>query len=39
MAGYLSLRAYKEFDAKNRPDGWNAWISFELSPAAPSSRR
>jgi len=39
MAGYLSLRAYKEFDAKNRPDGWNAWISFELSPAAPASRR
>jgi hypothetical protein len=37
MAGYLSLRVYKEFDAKNRPDGWNAWVSFELSSAAPSS--
>ena len=37
MAGYLSLRAYKEFDAKNRPDGWNAWVSFELSPTAISS--
>lgn len=37
MNGYLNLRAYKEFDADNRPDGWNAWVSFELSPAPASS--
>src|SRR5262249_12488709 len=24
--GYLNLKGYKEFDAQNRPDGWNAWI-------------
>ena len=35
--GYLNLKAYKEFDAQNRPDGWNAWITFSISPAAPSA--
>jgi hypothetical protein len=24
MQGYLNLKAYKEFDNANRPDGWNA---------------
>jgi len=35
--GYLNLKAYKEFDAQNRPDGWNAWLSFVISPAAPNA--
>ncbi len=35
MQGYLNLRAYKEFDAQNRPEGWNAWITLSISPAAP----
>jgi hypothetical protein len=35
--GYLNLKAYKEFDNANRPDGWNAWVTFVLSPAAPSA--
>jgi len=35
--GYLNFKAYKEFDKANRPDGWNAWITFALSPAAPSA--
>src|SRR5262245_4739419 len=34
--GYLNLKAYKEFAAENRPDGWNAWLTFVISPAAPS---
>jgi hypothetical protein len=37
--GYLNLKAYREFDNANRPDGWNAWLTFVLSPAqqTPSS--
>jgi hypothetical protein len=37
--GYLNFKAYKEFDNANRPDGWNAWVTFVLSPAAPSPSR
>ena len=35
MQGLLNLKAYKEFDAQNRPEGWNAWVVFSISPAAP----
>jgi hypothetical protein len=35
--GYLNLKAYKEFDAANRPEGWNLWLTFAISPAAPSA--
>jgi hypothetical protein len=34
MQGYLSLKGYKEFDAANRPEGWNTWLTFAISPAA-----
>jgi hypothetical protein len=34
--GYLNLKGYSEFDAKRRPDGWNVWATFVISPAAPS---
>ena len=37
MQGYLNLKAYGEFDHDNRPDGWNVWLTFVLSPAPPSS--
>ena len=33
--GYINLKGYKEFAAQNRPDGWNAWLTFAISPAAP----
>jgi hypothetical protein len=36
VQGYLNLKGYKEFAAQNRPDGWNAWLTFAISPAAPS---
>jgi hypothetical protein len=36
MQGYLSFKGYKDFDAVDRPDGWNAWVTFSLSPAAPA---
>jgi hypothetical protein len=32
--GYLNLKAYKEFGAANRADGWNVWLTFAISPAA-----
>jgi hypothetical protein len=34
--GYLNLKGYGEFDAANRPSGWNVWLTFSLSPAAPT---
>jgi hypothetical protein len=37
MQGYLNIKAYKEFAAENRPSGWNAWVTFSISPAAPST--
>ncbi|MGA9084794.1 MAG: transporter [Pseudolabrys sp.] len=42
--GYLNLKGYWEFDAANRADGWNTWLTFAITPAAPgeaptSSRR
>jgi hypothetical protein len=33
--GYLNFKAYKEFDASHRADGWNAWVTFVISPAMP----
>jgi len=32
--GYVNLKGYGEFDAQNRPDGWNVWLTFAVSPAA-----
>jgi hypothetical protein len=37
MQGYLNLKGYGEFDAANRPSGWNTWLTFSISPAAPTS--
>jgi hypothetical protein len=34
--GFLGLKSYFEFDAKNRPDGWNTWLTFAISDAPPS---
>jgi hypothetical protein len=34
MQGYLNFKGYEEFDAADRPKGWNAWVTFVLSPAA-----
>ncbi|TWA99349.1 hypothetical protein FBZ96_104324 [Bradyrhizobium stylosanthis] len=35
MQGYLNFKGYGEFAAENRPAGWNAWVTFAVSPAAP----
>jgi len=37
MQGYLNLKGYGEFDAANRPSGWNTWLTFSISAAAPES--
>jgi hypothetical protein len=34
--GYINLKGYKEFAAANRPDGWNTWLTFAITPAAQS---
>ena len=36
MQGYINLKGYREFAAKNRPDGWNTWVTLVISPAAPT---
>jgi hypothetical protein len=37
MQGYVNVKAYGEFAAENRPAGWNAWLTFSISPMAPAS--
>jgi hypothetical protein len=42
LQGYLNLKAYKEFDADHRASGWNAWLTFAITPAAetpPATKR
>jgi hypothetical protein len=34
LQGYVNLKAYGEFAAQDRPDGWNIWLTFAISPAA-----
>jgi hypothetical protein len=34
MQGYVNAKVYKEFAAQNRPEGWNAWLTFAISPKA-----
>ena len=34
LQGAFSAKAYWEFAAQNRPEGWNMWLSFAISPAA-----
>jgi hypothetical protein len=29
--GYINLKGYKEFAAEHRADGWNAWLTFDLT--------
>jgi len=36
MQGYLNLKGYGEFDERDRPSGYNVWLTFAISPAAPT---
>jgi hypothetical protein len=37
IQGVVNVKAYWEFAAQNRPDGWNAWLTIASSPA-PSKK-
>jgi hypothetical protein len=32
MQGYINMKAYAEFDHQNRPGGWDAWLTFAITP-------
>ena len=34
---YLNFKGYYEFDARNRPEGWNAWITLMI-PFGPAAK-
>jgi hypothetical protein len=34
---FLGLKGYGEFDAANRPSGWNTWLTFAISEAVPAT--
>ena len=34
---YVNVKAYYEFAAQNRPDGWNVWLSL-LIPLSPAKK-
>jgi hypothetical protein len=31
----VNLKGYGEFDAHDRPHGYNAWLTFSITPPAP----
>ena len=37
--GYVNLKGYYEFGAENRSEGWNAWLTFAITPPAPQHAR
>ena len=42
LQGYINLKGYAELGASDRPQGWNTWLTFVISPAAappPAPRR
>jgi hypothetical protein len=34
---YANVKAYGEFDAHNRPSGFNTWLTFSFSPLPPTN--
>ena len=39
LEGNVNVKAYKVFAAANRPEGWNVWLTYTLSPAESTSAR
>lgn len=36
LRGYVNLKAYGEFDAAHRADGYNVWLTFAISQSPPT---
>ncbi len=36
LRGYINVKAYGEFDSAHRPDGFNVWLTFAISPSPPT---
>jgi hypothetical protein len=36
LQGYLNVKAYGEFDARDRPSGYDVWLTFAISQATPT---
>lgn len=34
VQAYFNLKGYREFESDHRPEGWNVWLTVNLSPAA-----
>jgi hypothetical protein len=34
---FLGVKGYGEFNADNRPSGWNTWLTFSISEAVPTT--
>ncbi len=39
IAGLLAAKGYYEFDSRDRPEGWNVWLTLNLSPAPPQEQK
>jgi hypothetical protein len=37
IQGLLNIKSYWEFEAENRPEGWNFWVVLNFSPAQKQS--
>jgi len=33
----LNLKAFKDIAVENRPEGYTAWVTFAITPAAPEA--
>jgi hypothetical protein len=38
LKGVASVKIYKELYSKNRPDGWNTWLTFNISEALAQAK-
>ncbi len=39
VAGLFAVKGYYEFESHYRPEGWNVWLTVNLSPAAPTEQK